>query len=60
MVTNQARQELTVLRASLRDLVEEWRRRATAADRGGMPQIAMDYTECADELLLVARGRWKQ
>lgn len=49
--------ELALLRSNVHDLIKSWRRRARAADRGGMIQIAMDYNECADELLNVVRGK---
>lgn len=53
----EARAELAMLRSNLHDLAKSWHRRAEAAQRGGMSQIAMDYRDCADELRSVARGQ---
>jgi hypothetical protein len=46
-----------MLRANLRALLHEWNRRAEAAERGRMPQIAADYRDCSEELLRVVRGQ---
>jgi len=46
-----------LLKSNLHDLIGSWRKRARAAKRGGMVQIAMDYNDCADELYNVLRGR---
>ena len=45
-----------LLKSNLHDLVRNWRKRARAAEKGGMVQIAMDYNECADELASILRG----
>ena len=49
--------ELALLRGNIHDLIASWRKRAAAAQKGHMPQIAMDFTDCADELYNVVRGR---
>jgi hypothetical protein len=56
-MTSRKEADLIALRARLRALVKEWRRRADAAQHGGMINVATEYNDCADELMLVIKGR---